>query len=110
MTRKLIAFASAAALIVGIGACKPSGGGSDVGNRTTSGQSPGSSPQGRRGDTLPRARGADAGSDMSTGTSSTPATSPSGPAGTTGTTGTTGSAGSTSDSTSGSSSGSDTKR
>lgn len=104
MTRKLIAFASAAALIVGVGACKPSGSGSDVGNRTSSGQSPGASPQGRRGDTLPRARGADAGSDMSTGTSSTPATSPSAPAGPTG------SAGSTSDSTSGSSSGSDTKR
>src|SRR4051794_39121099 len=92
MTRTLIALASAAALIVGAGACKNSGGGSDTGSRTSSGQSPGAtdstSPQGRRGDTLPRARGADAGSDMTTGSSNTTST-PSGSTDTTGSAGAT---------------------
>ena len=61
--RKWITFASAAAMLGGV-ACKDSG--------TKAG------PEGRRGETLPRARGADAGSDMTTGTG-TPATSPSSP-------------------------------
>jgi hypothetical protein len=68
--RKWITFASAAAMLAGVGACKDSGGGSSAGTKT--------SPEGRRGDTLPRARGADAGSDMTTG-SGTSATSPSSP-------------------------------
>ena len=66
--RKWITFASAAAMLAGVGACKDSGGG--AGTRA--------SPEGRRGDTLPRARSADAGSDMTTG-SGTSATSPSSP-------------------------------
>jgi hypothetical protein len=66
--RKWITFASAAAVLAGVGACKDSGGGSSVGTRT--------SPEGRRSDTVPRAR--DAGSDMTTG-SGTSATSPSSP-------------------------------
>ena len=110
MTRKLIAFASAAALIAGVGACKDAG---DAGNRTSTTQSPsGTSPQGRRADTPPRTRGADAGSDVSTTPSATPPASPSGPAGTSGSSDTSGtsSSGSTSGSTSGSGSGTDTKR
>jgi len=65
--RKWIAFASAAALIAGASACTD--------NRGTS-TSPGASPadntaQGRRGDTLPRAR--DAGvADTATGSGSAP--------------------------------------
>jgi hypothetical protein len=66
--RKWITFASAAAMLASVGACKDTGGG---GTKTTSSE-------GRRGETLPRARGADAGSDMTTGTG-TPATSPSSP-------------------------------
>jgi len=68
MLRKWITFASAAAMLASVGACKDTGGG---GTKTTS-------PEGRRGETLPRARGADAGSDMTTGTG-TPATSPGAP-------------------------------
>jgi len=64
--RKWITFASAAAMLAGV-ACKDSGGGGTK-----------ASPEGRRGETLPRARGADAGSDMTTG-SGTSATSPSSP-------------------------------
>ena len=60
--RKWITFASAAAMLAGVGACKDTGGGS-------------SQSQGRRGETLPRARGADAGSDMTTSPGSSP-TSP----------------------------------
>jgi hypothetical protein len=77
--RRWITFASAAAMIAGVSACKDSGGGSSVGGRTSAGASPGSndSTQGRRPDTLPRARGADAGSDMTTGSSNT-TTTPSG--------------------------------
>jgi len=75
--RRWVTFAAAAAMLAGVSACKDSGGGSGVGNRTSSGASPGStdSTQGRRPEALPRARGADAGSDMATGSSST--TSPS---------------------------------
>jgi hypothetical protein len=69
-TRRWIAFASAAAMIAGVGACKDNTGGSAAGTR------PSAEPQGRRSDTLPRAR--DAGADMS-GTSGSAAgsTSPS---------------------------------
>ena len=59
--RRWITFASAAAMIAGIGACKDNTGGSSAGTKT------GSEAQGRRSDTLPRARGADAGADMSSG-------------------------------------------
>jgi len=67
--RKWITLASAAAMLAGVGACKDSGGG--AGTRA--------SPEGRRSDTLPRARGADAGSDMTTGSATSPSspTSPS---------------------------------
>jgi len=73
--RRWITLASAAAMIAGVGACKDNTGGSTAGTKT------GSEAQGRRSDTLPRARGADAGADMS-GTSgsaagSTTTTSPS---------------------------------
>ena len=66
---KWITFASAAAMLASVGACKDTGGGSSA-TKT--------SPEGRRSDTLPRAR--DAGSDMTTGsgTSATP-TSPTTP-------------------------------
>ena len=73
--RKWIAFGSAAAMLAGVGACKDTGGGSSAGT----------SPAGRRSDTLPRARGADAGSDMSTSpgttspSSTTAPTSPTSP-------------------------------
>jgi hypothetical protein len=63
--RRWITLASAAAMIAGVGACKDNTGGSSAGTRTSS------EPQGRRSDTLPRAR--DAGADMS-GTSSGSAT------------------------------------
>jgi hypothetical protein len=50
---KWIALASAAAMIAGVGACKNNP--NDTGNRNSATQSSGSaSPQGRRGDTLPR--------------------------------------------------------
>ena len=63
--RKWITFASAAAMLAGV-ACKDSG--------TKAG------PEGRRGETLPRARGADAGSDMTgSGTSATSPSSPTSP-------------------------------
>ena len=69
--RRWITLASAAAMIAGVGACKDNTGGSSVGTKT------GSEAQGRRGETLPRAR-ADAGADMSGGAAgSTTTTSPS---------------------------------
>jgi len=69
--RRWITFASAAAMIAGIGACKDNTGGSAAGTKT------GTEAQGRRGDTLPRAR-ADAGADMSgSAAGSTTTTSPS---------------------------------
>jgi hypothetical protein len=70
--RKWMTFASAAAMLAGVGACKDSGGGSSTGTRT------GSEAAGRRGDTMPRAR-ADAGSDTSTGTTTTTPSSPATP-------------------------------
>ncbi len=69
--RRWITLASAAAMIAGVGACKDNTGGSSVGTKT------GSEAQGRRGETLPRAR-ADAGADMSgSAAGSTTTTSPS---------------------------------
>jgi hypothetical protein len=87
--RKWITFASAAAMIAGVGACKDTGGGSATGTKAT--------PEGRRGETLPRAR--DAGTDMSTGTGSTTSpSSPTTPSSTPSTTpGSTGTSGSSSD-------------
>jgi len=69
--RRWITLASAAAMIAGVGACKDNTGGSSAGTKT------GSEAQGRRGETLPRAR-ADAGADMSgSAAGSTTTTSPS---------------------------------
>ena len=85
--RRWITFASAAAMIAGIGACKDNTGGSSAGTKT------GSEAQGRRGETLPRAR--DAGADMSgSAAGSTTTTSPSQD-----TSGTAGTSGSSSDTT-----------
>ncbi|HEY4769705.1 MAG TPA: hypothetical protein VIH51_03745, partial [Myxococcales bacterium] len=62
--RKWITFASAAALIAGASACTE-----NRGTSTSSGQTPAdNTAQGRRGDTLPRAR--DAGVTDTTGTGS----------------------------------------
>jgi len=70
--RRWITLASAAAMIAGVGACKDNTGGSSAGTKTSS------EAQGRRSDTLPRARGADAGADMSgSAAGSTTTTSPS---------------------------------
>ena len=97
--RKWITFASAAAMLAGVGACKDSGTGA-----------PKTGPEGRRSDTLPRARGADAGSDMTTG-SGTSATSPSSPTSPSTTSpGTTGPGSTTPSSSDTSGSSSDTKR
>jgi hypothetical protein len=68
--RRWITLASAAAMIAGVGACKDNTGGSAVGTKT------GSEAQGRRGDTLPRAR-ADAGADLSGSAAGSTTTSPS---------------------------------
>ena len=87
--RRWITLASAAAMIAGVGACKDNTGGSSAGTKT------GSEAQGRRGETLPRAR-ADAGADMSgSAAGSTTTTSPSGPAGSAGSTGSSSSGGQT---------------
>jgi len=78
--RKWFTFASAAALIAGASACTE-----NRGTSTSPGQSPAdNTAQGRRSDTLPRARGADAGvtdtatgSGSSTGVSGSSSTTPS---------------------------------
>jgi hypothetical protein len=78
--RKWITFGSAAA-VMALSACSDRGG-SSTGTKTSPGASPGdnsATSQGRRGETPPRARGADAGTDL--GTSATP------PSDTTGSTG-----------------------
>jgi hypothetical protein len=58
---KWITFASAAAMLAGVGACKDNTGGraGAPGSSTTS-------PEGRRGATLPRSSGMDAGADVNT--------------------------------------------
>jgi len=70
--RKWIAFASAAALIAGIGACNDNKGGSSAGTRTGA-----TDPQGRRADTPSRLR-SDAG--ISDTTTTPPSASPTSPA------------------------------
>jgi|SRR5690242_17857542 hypothetical protein len=60
---KWITFASAAAMLAGVGACKDNTGGRAGSTTTSSGST---SPEGRRGANLPRSTGMDAGADVNT--------------------------------------------
>lgn len=60
---KWITFASAAAMLAGVGACKDNTGGRAGSATTSSGTT---SPEGRRGANLPRSTGMDAGADVNT--------------------------------------------
>ncbi|MGE5047986.1 MAG: hypothetical protein ACM3PC_05425 [Deltaproteobacteria bacterium] len=62
---KWITFASAAAMLAGVGACKDNTGGRAGAPGSTS-TSSSTSPEGRRGATLPRSTGMDAGADVNT--------------------------------------------
>ncbi|HET9752478.1 MAG TPA: hypothetical protein VFP52_05935 [Myxococcales bacterium] len=61
---KWITFASAAAMLAGVGACKDNTGGRAGAPGSTSTSSGSTSPEGRRGASLPRSTGMDAGSDV----------------------------------------------
>lgn len=63
-TRKWLTFASAAALLAGAGACTDNTGKSRTTGATPGSTSTTSSPEGRRGENLPRAR--DAGTEVGT--------------------------------------------
>lgn len=104
---KWITFASAAAMLAGVGACKDNTGGRAGSTTTTA-----TSPEGRRGAPLPRSTGMDAGADVNarsggsiggttSGSSSDTSSSPGSTGSTSGSaTGSSGSSGSSSGSTS----------